>query len=111
MLKETIKQLTIKTHEKNAPIWKDLAKRLSRSACRRAEVNISRIARHTKDGDVVAVPGKILGAGAIEHHITVGAFAFSEQAQKKITSAGGKCLTLNELVEKNPKGTNIKILE
>ena len=58
----------------------------------------------------MAVPGKVLGAGRIDHPINVAAFAFSEQAKSKILEAKGKCLSFSELVEKNPKGTNVKIL-
>jgi large subunit ribosomal protein L18e len=56
------------------------------------------------------VPGKVLGAGIIEHPISVAASAFSEQAQSKILVAKGKCLTIPQLMEKNPKGSGVKII-
>jgi len=56
------------------------------------------------------VPGKVLGAGKIDHPLHVAAFAFSEQARLKILKAKGKCLSILELVERNPKGTNVKII-
>jgi large subunit ribosomal protein L18e len=111
VMRELIKELAIKTQKEKAPIWRDLSKRLSRSSSKRAQVNVSRIARYTKKGDIVVVPGKVLGAGSIGHPIVVGAFNFSVQAVKKITSAGGKCITLMEMMRENPKGTNIKIVE
>ena len=55
------------------------------------------------------VPGKVLGAGRIDHPVIVAAFAFSEQAKLKILKAKGKCLTIPELKKKKPKGRNVRI--
>ncbi|MEE8400850.1 MAG: 50S ribosomal protein L18e [Candidatus Hydrothermarchaeaceae archaeon] len=107
---ELIKELTLKTYEKDAPIWRDVAKRMLRSS-RRAEVNISRIARFTKKNDTVIVPGKVLGSGIIGHPVTVGAFGFSSQAKEKLKSAGGKYMDIKELMKEVPEGTGIKIME
>ena len=111
VLRSLIVDLAKKTHEAGSPVWRDIARRLARSNSRRAEVNVSRIARYTKKGDVVAVPGKVLGAGRIAHPVTVAAFGFSEKARQKITAAGGRCLTLKELMQEVPEGTNVKIME
>jgi large subunit ribosomal protein L18e len=51
-----------------------------------------------------------LGAGIIDHPVKVAAFQFSEQARLKIGKAKGKCLSIEELMEKNPKGSNVKII-
>ncbi len=75
-----------------------------------AEVNVGRIARYTKEGETVAVPGKVLGNGTIEHKITVAAVDFSKEAKDKILNAGGKCLTFDDLLKTNPKGTKIKLM-
>jgi len=87
-----------------------VADRLSRSRRRRIAVNVSRLNRYTKEGETAVVPGKVLGAGKIDHPLHVAAFAFSEQARLKILKAKGKCLSILELVERNPKGTNVKII-
>ncbi len=107
---ELIKELTMKTHENGAPIWRDIAKRMLRSS-RRAEVNISSIARHTKKDDIVLVPGKVLGSGTIGHSVTVGAFGFSTQAKEKLASAGCKHMDLRKMMSEYPEGTNVKIME
>jgi len=73
-------------------------------------VNLSRLNRYTEKGDVVVVPGKVLGAGRLDHPISVAAFAFSELAREKIKKARGKCLTIPKLVEENPTGSNVKII-
>ena len=45
-------------------------------------------------------------AGGIE----VAAWKFSKTAREKIEKAGGKCYSIRELVEKNPKGSNVRII-
>ena len=96
---------------KKAPIWGDVAKRIGGPRRNRAEVNLNILNRNSKANDVIAIPGKLLGSGAIGHKVTVAALSFSSKAQKKITESGGKCLSFNELVNKNPKGTNVLILK
>jgi len=56
------------------------------------------------------VPGKILGTGTINHAITIAAFSISDKAKAKLEAAKAKYISIPELLEKNPKGSNIKIL-
>jgi large subunit ribosomal protein L18e len=105
-----IRSMKKKCQESEARIWHDIADFLSCSRRSRRKVNLSRLNRYTKKGETVAVPGKVLGAGKIDHPIKVAAFAFSQQAQAKILKAKGKCLSLFELMKKNPKGTDVKII-
>ena len=77
---------------------------------KRVAVNVCRLNRFTQKNDIVVVPGKVLGAGEIDHRITVAAFAFSEKAREKIIKAKGKCLFLPDLAAKNAKGSNLKII-
>ena len=99
-----------KSDETKARIWKDVGGRLNKSRRLRATVNISEINRSTSAGDVVIVPGKVLGAGMLVHPVSVASPAFSKQAKDKIMKAGGKCLTIQELTVENPKGSGIKII-
>lgn len=94
-----------------AKIWRNVSKRLARPSSRLAEVNVSRIARHTGHKDVVAVPGKVLGSGTLKHMVTVAAYSFSKRAREKIESSGGECLSLSELAEREPSGRDVKIME
>jgi len=105
-----IRSLRKKSRENQVEIWRYIADRLSSSRRRRIAVNVSRLNRYTKEGETVAVPGKVLGAGTIDHPINVAAFSFSDQARSKILNAKGKCLTITALMEKNPKGTNVKVI-
>jgi len=110
-LRELIRFLRRKYGEIGARIWRDVAERLERPRSRRAEVNVGRINRYTQPGDVVLVPGKVLGAGVIDHPVCVAAFAFSEMARRKIEAVGGECISIRELVERNPKGSGVRIME
>ena len=109
-LTETIRLLKKTSKENDVRIWRKMAEYLSRTRRRRIVVNLSRINRYTKDGETVAVPGKVLAAGAVDHSITITALAFSESAMAKIRKAKGKCLTFSELIKKNPKGADVKII-
>ncbi len=109
-LVKLIRSLRKKSRESEVEIWRYIADRLARSRSRRISVNVSRLNRYTKEGETVAVLGKVLSAGKIDHPIKVAAFAFSDQARSKILRAKGKCLSILDLMEKNPKGTNVKVI-
>ena len=105
-----IRDLKKNARENQARIWRDIADRLSKPRQRRTTVNLSRLNRHTKAKETAIVPGKVLGAGQVDHPISVAAFAFSEQAKTKILKAKGKCLSIHQLIAENPNGTNVKII-
>ncbi|WP_423792261.1 50S ribosomal protein L18e [Methanocaldococcus indicus] len=109
-LVETIKTLKIESHKNDAKIWRAVAEKLDKPRRKRIEVNISRINRYTEDGDVVVVPGKVLGAGKLEKKVVVAAYAFTEKARRLIKEAGGEAISIEELIKRNPKGSNVKII-
>jgi large subunit ribosomal protein L18e len=93
-----------------AQIWKALEYELSSRRSNRREVNVGRLSDITKEGDVVIVPGKILGSGVIDHKLTICTFSISEGAAKKILEAGGKIITLDRFIEKYPDGKGVRII-
>jgi large subunit ribosomal protein L18e len=93
-----------------APIWLALGEMLERSGSNKVEVNLSRIAKHTQNGSIVVVPGKVLGSGMIDHKVTLCAFSLSQNAAKKIINAGGKIISIKEFVEKFPEGSKVTII-
>lgn len=105
-----IRSLRKHARENEAGVWRAVAERLAVARSRRVAVNLSRINRYTERGETVVVPGKVLGAGKLSHPVTVAAFNFSEQARAKILKARGKCLSIHDLMKKNPKGSNVKII-
>ena len=93
-----------------AEIWKAAAEFLSKSRSRRAAVNVGKIARLTGKGDLIVVPGKVLGAGLLDHKLTVGAFTFSQAAKEKIREAGGQALNLVDFVHEHPSGKGVRLV-
>lgn len=102
--------LTKQSREQQAPIWHDIAEYLSKSSSQRISVNLSSINRNTKRSDVVIVPGKVLASGIINHAVTVASFGASGKAKAKLEAAKGKYLSIEELLKKNPKGSNVRII-
>lgn len=110
-LLDTVDRLKAAARENDAPVWRDIAKRLTRPTRITAEVNVSTINRTCTDGETVAVPGKVLGAGNLQKAVTVGAFNFSRGAIRRIESAGGRAISLDELVDEQPSGSEVRVLE
>ncbi len=107
---QLIRFLKKQSREKDAGIWHDVAEYLSKPSRQAVTVNLSRINRHTEKGSTVVVPGKILATGTLNHSVTVAAFSASAKAQEKLKAAKAKYVSIPELVEKNPTGSNVKII-
>ena len=105
-----IRFLKKQSREKDAGIWLDVAEHLSKSNRQRVAVNLSRINRYTQRGNTIVVPGKVLASGTLNHAVTVAAFSASEKAKEKLKAIKAKYVSIPELVEKNPKGSNVKII-
>ncbi len=109
--RKLLRQLREQGKAQKARIWLDIAERLEGSRRSRPEVNLGQLNRFTEEGSTIVVPGKVLAAGKLNHPVTVAAFMFSAPAKRKITSAGGSVLTLQQLVERNPAGKGVKLME
>ncbi len=109
-LVKLIDELLKASAENKAPIWKDIAERLAKPKRLYAEVNVSKIQRYASEGETVVVPGKVLGGGRISKAVTVAALSFSETAKRKIIEAGGRCISIRELMETNPRGSGVRIM-
>ncbi len=96
--------------EKKANVWKAVAKDMNRPRRKRFEVNLTRIEKHSKAKETIVIPGVVLGSGNIKKGLTIAALKFSGKAKDKIEKSGGKCLSIEELYEKNPKGKGIRIM-
>ncbi|HLI46364.1 MAG TPA: 50S ribosomal protein L18e [Geobacterales bacterium] len=110
ILRKEIRKLYNSYKIHGAPIWKYVAEKLSVSKRQRVAVNLLKLNRLTSANDSVVVPGRVLGFGYIEHPITIAAFYFSKSARDKIEKVGGKCITYEEMIKINPKGSNIKLV-
>jgi len=109
-LRRLIRFLEKASNENKVRIWKYVAELLSKPTRQRIEVNLSKIDKHTKEGDIVVVPGKVLGSGKLTKKVTIAAWKFSENALLKAKKSGANIITIEELVKSNPTGSNVKII-
>lgn len=109
-LKQLIETLKKKSLELDAPIWKTIANKLENSTRRRVEVNLSDIERNAKKDETIIVPGVVLATGSLSKAVNIAAWRFSGTAIEKIKKAKGKILTIEDLIQENPKGSGIKII-
>ena len=105
-----IHELKKQSNEKDIVLWKDIATRLEKSSKNWPEVNLNRISKYTGDKETALIPGKVLSDGDLTKKITIAAWSFSEKSKEKIKQAGGKSITIQELIKENPDGKNIRIL-
>jgi large subunit ribosomal protein L18e len=70
---------------------------------------VYKLNQHSKDGETIIVPGKVLGVGELDHKVNVAALSFSTEAEEKI-GANGTCMSIEELMKKDPKGSKVRIL-
>ncbi len=105
-----IEQLRTQSREKDAAVWRDVAEKLSKPSRSRIAVNLSKINRYAEKGATVVVPGKVLASGTLDKALTVAAFDASDKAKAKIAAAKAKYLSIPELMEKNPDGSNVTIM-
>ena len=104
------KELKEASKKNKAPIWSRLAELALKPSSARRTVNVSRIDRLTKDGDVIVVPGKVLGTGCMSHKITLCSFSISNSGAQKILERGGKILNYSELIKNHPTGKGVTII-
>ena len=110
MLISLIQELKKQSSEKDVAIWKDIAVRLEKPSKNWAEVNLDRISRYINEKEIALIPGKVLSDGDLTKKVSIAAWSFSAKAEDKIKKAGGKIMTIEELVKANPDGKNIRIL-
>ena len=108
-LADLIQELKKKSNEHNVLIWKRVANDLAKPTRQRRIVNLYKLNKNTKEGEVVIVPGKVLGVGELNHKVTVAAWSFSGSALEKINKIG-KAIEINELLKESPKGKKVRIL-
>ena len=90
-------------------IWRVISKKIAGSRKNLIEANLYRINKKTKEGDTIVIPGKVLGIGSLDHKLTIASLTSSKSARQKIEASGSKLLSIEELLEQNPEGSNVKI--
>ena len=105
-----ISELKKQAYEQDAPIWKDIAVRLEKTSRNWPVVNLDKIDRYINEKEIALIPGKVLSSGNLTKKVSIAAWDFSEKSIDKIKKAGGKTLTIQDLVKSNPKGKDVRIL-
>ncbi|QLK26246.1 50S ribosomal protein L18e [Natrinema zhouii] len=108
-LNDLIAELKSTSRETDADVWRDVADRLEKPRRTHAEVNLGRIERYAREEETVVVPGKVLGSGALQKNVTVAAVKFSSSAETKIDQVG-EPVPLEQALEDNPEGSNIRVI-
>ena len=93
-----------------APIWRTVIEELSKAKSKRRHVNLGKISRLTKKGDVILVPGKVMAGGTLTHSLVIGAYSYSQNALKSISKARGKALLLVRFVDEYTDGEGVKLI-
>ena len=108
-LDSLIADLKATARDGGSDVWADIAERLEKPRRTHAEVNLGRIERYAREEETVLVPGKVLGAGALRKDVTVAAVDFSGSAETKI-EAVGEAVQLEEALENNPDGSDVRVI-
>jgi large subunit ribosomal protein L18e len=93
-----------------APLWGAVAEKLARARHQRPAVNVGHLERVAHPQETVVIPGKLLADGQLTKPLTVAAFHYSTEARAKIHNAGGKALTIAELLKAHPDAAGVRIL-
>ena len=99
------------SRETGSRIWRDISERLSRPKRSWAQVNVGEIDAYVKDGDKVAIPGRLLGSGSISKKIVVASVSCTRGARQKVEKVGGKVVDLLELASLYPSGSDVRIMK
>ena len=109
--KENYLKLIRKLWKSKRRVWRRVVELLNTPRSRHVAINLGKINRNTKDGDIIIVPGKILGCGDLNHNVSsIAAISFSESARKKMMDKKIPFESIETLYERNPEGKNIKII-
>jgi large subunit ribosomal protein L18e len=108
-LNSLIAELKAVSRDSGSPVWADVADRLEKPRRTHAEVNLGRIERYAREDETVVVPGKVLGSGVLQKNVTVAAVDFSSTARTKIEQVGD-AVTLEQIAEQNPDGSNVRVI-
>jgi large subunit ribosomal protein L18e len=92
------------------PLWGAVAERLARPRHQLSPLNVGHLERLAESKETIVVPGKLLATGRLTKSLTVAAFGYSEVARTKIHEAGGRALSIEELVKSKPDGAGVRLL-
>ena len=110
VLRDFVKELKKQSYKEKSAIWKKVAQELEKPVSKKRIVNLKKINKLAKEGEIIIVPGKVLGDGSLDKKIDIIAYNFSESAIRKIEQSNSKAYLLKEFIKTNPKGKNTRII-
>jgi len=105
-----IDELKRVSREAGSRIWRDISERLSMPRRNWAEVNVGEIDKIVNDDERIAIPGRLLGSGSISKKVIIGSVSWTKGAKEKVERAGGKVISIIELANQYPSGSDIRIM-
>jgi large subunit ribosomal protein L18e len=74
---------------------------MARPSRRRGAVSTYKINKHTKEGDNVIVPAKVLSTGTMDHKINIAALEYSEKALSHFKAKGCRVMDIKEMISQS----------
>ena len=105
-LKVLIRELKQLSTKEKTQTWKAVANYLDKPIRKTKPINISRINKFAKDNETIVIPTKVLGNTNLTKNVSIAAYSFSTSAKNKIKDK----MSIQDLMKKNPKGKNIRIM-
>lgn len=102
VLFDTINDLRKISNKTGNGVFKAVADILSGPASQKAQVNLGKLEKLTKDGDKVILPGKVLSDGVFSRKITIVGFNASQRAIEKLEKTGSKFIKIKDYIANKP---------
>ena len=99
----TIRNCTKVANKTGFGAYRAIAAKLAAPASQRAQVNLSKIEKNAQKGDVIIIPGKLLGTGTLSKQVTLVAFSASQSALDKLKESKSEYMTIDEYISKKPQ--------
>jgi large subunit ribosomal protein L18e len=96
---------------KRSKSWNKIAQIVSGPRRRYSGVNIGKIDKESSDGDLLIIPGKVLGNGSLTKKVKICALYFSTSAVEKIKKSKSEAIKIIDEIKKNPGADGVKIIK
>jgi len=99
--------------KKEKPLFGKIAEELSRPRRKKQGVNLWKIEKYAKEGEIVVIPYKLLAKGDLKKKVIIFALDYSKRAKKILEEKNIEFYTLDKLPEylKDKKGLSIRIIK
>ncbi|MDO8538617.1 MAG: 50S ribosomal protein L18e [archaeon] len=111
--RKLIRELEQKAKSSKQKIWAEIARILSKPSRNRAKINLFKLDKLSQrfDGKTFLIVGKVLATGDLTKKINIVALNYSGNAKQKIHAMKGNAMTLNEIVHKEIKPSEVMIVK